>query len=75
MSVFYNILYSIGFTPWEEGLAQPAIAEQIAAMFDREQAGRGPPSCGCTGVMSLRCGARSWARDLTSCSTSEPCMA
>jgi len=64
--VFYNILYSVGFTPWEEGLAQPAIAEQIAAMFDQVQAGREPPlgrvpdlGCG-SGVHAVELSRRGW---------------
>ena len=27
MSVFYRILYRVGFTPWEEGLAQRPVTE------------------------------------------------
>ena len=42
MSVFYKILYRVGFTPWEEGLVQRPVAEQTSAMFDREQVGRQP---------------------------------
>lgn len=47
MRLFYKILYQIGLTPWEEGLAQPSVASEIAAMFDREEAGREPPFDGC----------------------------
>ncbi len=44
MSVFYKILYRVGFTPWESTLAQGPVAEQISAMFDREEVGRQPPN-------------------------------
>jgi SAM-dependent methyltransferase len=43
MSIFYRVLYQIGFAPWEGGLAQSAVAEQIAAMFTREEDGRERP--------------------------------
>jgi len=53
MSVFYRILYQVGFTPWEKFPTQFATAEQIAAMFDREQDGRHRP---CGRVLDLGCG-------------------
>ncbi len=66
MSVFYRILYRVGFTPWEEGLAQRPVAEQISAMFDREQVGRQPPygraldlGCG-SGTHAVELAVRGW---------------
>jgi SAM-dependent methyltransferase len=66
MSAFYKTLYKIGFMPWEEGLAQPSIAEQITAMFDHEEAGREPPygrvldlGCG-SGAHAVALAARGW---------------
>ncbi len=42
MSVFYRVLYRLGFTSWEQMATLP-IADQISDMFDREEDGRGPP--------------------------------
>ena len=77
--MFYNLLYSIGFTPWEEGLAQPPIARQIAAMFDRVQDGREPPfgraldlGCG-SGIHAVELARRGW--EVTALDAAGRCLA
>jgi SAM-dependent methyltransferase len=57
MSLAYRLLYGIGFTPWEQ-MARHGIARQIAAMFEREEAGREPPY---GPVLDLGCGSGIWA--------------
>lgn len=56
MSLIYKILYGVGFTPWEE-MAELPIAEQISAMFDREEEGRQPPY---GPALDLGCGSGIW---------------
>lgn len=43
MSIAYNVLYRVGFTPWEEIADLPVVNEQFSALFDREERGRRPP--------------------------------
>lgn len=57
MSLAYRILYRVGFTPWEQ-MARLPVADQIAALFAREEAGREPPY---GRVLDLGCGSGIWA--------------
>jgi SAM-dependent methyltransferase len=59
VSVAYRLLYAIGFTPWEQ-MAQSPITEQIAAMFEREEAGDAPFGT----ALDLGCGSGIWAVEL-----------
>lgn len=58
MSLAYKLLYGVGFTPWEQMAKSLPIAEQISALFDREEAGRQPPY---GQVLDLGCGSGIWA--------------
>lgn len=59
MSLFYTAAYWLGFTPWEHAAAHPTAARHIEALFDREEAERGP----------------AWVRAFIGFRTSEPCTA
>jgi SAM-dependent methyltransferase len=60
LSLAYRLLYRIGLTPWEQ-MATHAVAQQIATMFEREEAGREPPY---GPVLDLGCGSGIWATRL-----------
>ena len=60
MSLFYRLLYRVGFAPWEEMSALPA-GEQAAALLDREQAERDPPY---GSALDLGCGSGLWSIEL-----------
>ena len=58
MSLFYRILYQIGFTPWEEGATDGPAAKQIARLFEREERERGQPY---GPALDLGCGSGIWS--------------
>lgn len=60
MSLAYRLLYLVGFTPWEQMARSPA-AQQITALFEREEAGREPPY---GSALDLGCGSGIWAVEL-----------
>jgi SAM-dependent methyltransferase len=61
MSLAYKVLYGIGFTPWEQVAALPALTEKFSALLDREEGGRRPPY---GPVLDLGCGSGIWAVEL-----------
>lgn len=58
MSLFYSVLYRLGFTPWEEAATYSPVARKITALFEREEAEREPP---CGRALDLGCGRGHWA--------------
>lgn len=60
MSGAYRLLYLVGFTPWERMAALP-ISDQIAGLFEREEAGRKPPF---GSALDLGCGSGIWSVEL-----------
>lgn len=61
MSLWYKILYKVGVKPWEEDPTKGVAAEQISALFDREEADRHPPF---GQVLDLGCGSGIWSVEL-----------
>ena len=61
MSLFYELAYAIGFTPWENAAIHRPAAEQVAALFDREQSERTPPY---GRALDLGCGTGHWTINL-----------
>lgn len=60
MSVPYKLLYRVGLRPWER-LPMLPVAEQISALFDREENGRQPPY---GQALDLGCGSGTWSVEL-----------
>jgi SAM-dependent methyltransferase len=60
VSFAYEILYRVGFTPWEQ-LAKLPVRDQISTLFDREQVGRQPPY---GEALDLGCGSAIWSVEL-----------
>jgi SAM-dependent methyltransferase len=58
MSLGYRMLYAVGFTPWEQVSRLPAMADEVAALVEREEEGRRPPY---GPVLDLGCGSGIWA--------------
>jgi SAM-dependent methyltransferase len=63
---FYKFAYRVGFTPWESADLERPVAEQISAMFDREESERQPPygqaldlGCG-SGPHAVALASRGW---------------
>jgi SAM-dependent methyltransferase len=66
MSLLYKVLYQFGITPWEGDPSHGPAAEQISALFAREEDSRTPPygsaldlGCG-SGVWSVCLASRGW---------------
>ncbi len=57
MSLAYRILYAVGLTPWEQ-MGKSPVADQVAALFAREEEGREPPY---GQVLDVGCGSGIWA--------------
>ena len=58
MSLLYKVFYQLGITPWEGDPSQGAAAEQIAALFDREEGTSTAPH---GKALDLGCGSGIWS--------------
>ena len=61
MSLFYELAYRIGFTPWEKAATHPAAASHIHTLFDREKQ-RLPVPIG--RALDVGCGNGYWSVEL-----------
>jgi SAM-dependent methyltransferase len=60
LSLFYKLLYQVGFMPWERMPTLP-VARQVSALLDREQAAREPLY---GAALDLGCGGGLWSIEL-----------
>jgi SAM-dependent methyltransferase len=61
MSLAYRLLYSVGYTPWVQLGALPALTARFSALCEREEEGQRPPY---GPVLDLGCGSGIWAVEL-----------
>jgi SAM-dependent methyltransferase len=61
VSVFYNLAYRFGFTPWEEATRDGATSAKARELFDREEREREAPY---GQALDLGCGGGLWAIEL-----------
>lgn len=58
MSLWYDVLYKVGVTPWEEDPPNSMVSAQVSSLFDREEEGREAPF---GRVLDLGCGSGIWS--------------
>jgi len=61
MSLAYRLLYAVGYTPWEQPAELQGVNERVAALLEREEAGRRPPY---GQALDLGCGSGVWGVEL-----------
>src|SRR5258705_7964345 len=57
----YGLAYAVGFHPWEDAEREPGFVKKFSELFDREEAGRGPPH---GKALDLGCGSGIWGIEL-----------
>jgi SAM-dependent methyltransferase len=61
MSLFYQLAYRVGFTPWEKAARHPAAASQIHAWFNQEMKDMPQPL---GRALDIGCGSGHWSVEL-----------